>query len=167
MPASSQAHFRLAPTQERGDLTSAWATFGTLSRVGDWKHGRRCELDLARLVAEWPEVHALAAGLRVAREQLRAVRRRADAELVAQRIWIASEHRGQDLSQHAIGVAGVFADPGPHRRERVREPIAILAAGVKLLGQRLLRRFETVGRRVVRGCEPSVAETRDAPKTGG
>jgi hypothetical protein len=80
------------------------------SRLDGWKHARRCELDLPRLIAEWPEVYALAACIRVAREQLRAVRRGSDAELVAQRIWIALEHRGQDLSQHAIGVAGVFAN---------------------------------------------------------
>jgi hypothetical protein len=45
------------------------------SRLEGWKHGRRCELDLPRLVAEWPEVYAVAACLRVARKQLRAVRR--------------------------------------------------------------------------------------------
>ena len=91
---------------------------------------------------------------------------RSDAQLVAQVVWIAPQHRGQDLLQHALRVVGVFRDPGPHRRERVGEPIGIPSLGVKLLGQRLLRGLEDVRRRVVRGREPPVAEARDPAKSG-
>ena len=71
-------------SQERGDATPAWtsarecspngrcAFVPTLasrrpdSRRDGWEHGCGCELYLPRLVAEWPEVHAFAACLRVA-----------------------------------------------------------------------------------------------------
>ena len=91
------------------------------------RHLARDQLELARLVAERPQVDAPAPGLGVAREELGAVLARADADLATELVGIAPQ-RSQDAGEHAIGLGPVARDPCPHRHQRVRERLPRAAA---------------------------------------
>ena len=118
----------------------------------------RDELELAALVAERPEEDALATGLGVARQQFGAVLRRPDADLPAQLVRLSAENRRQHAGEHPIGLGPVLRDPGPHRRETVREGGRVAASICQGARKPGARRREALRRGVVGGREPAVAQ---------
>ena len=122
----------------------------------------RDQLELPRLVAQRPQVDALAAGLGVAREELGAVLRGTDADLRAKLVGISPQERGQDVGEHAIALRPILRHPGPHRRERVGEAVRVPARVLERACQRGAGGGEALRRRVVGGGEPAVTRPRDA-----
>ena len=124
----------------------------------------RHELDLAPLVAQRPDVHALAARLGVAGQQRGTVFRGADADLRAELVRVAPQKRREDLAEHAIDlalvlgtqvhiVASALGKPGRGRASRAPR-------------QAVPRFGESLRRRVVRRREPPVPGAGDAAQSG-
>src|SRR5215211_5452934 len=114
-------------------------------------HVRGYTLDLASLVAQRPELDPLGARAGVAGQDLCAVLARADAEVVAEVVGIASQERREDVAEHALRLGAVLGHPGPHGDQGVREPLRIAAALDELRAQRLACGRELLRGRVVGG----------------
>src|SRR5271155_3194037 len=125
------------------------------------RHRPGHQFELPRLIAQRPQVDALAAGLGITREELGAVPRRTDADLRAKLVGISSQNWSQDVGEHAITLRPILRYPGPHRRERVGKAVGF----PPVVRERTLQGTAGVGeplrRRVVRGRKPAVTRPRD------
>ena len=93
------------------------------SRADRSGHRLRHPLDLPRLVAQRPQVDAVASGVGVPREELGAMGGGPDADLRAELGGIPPQQRSQDVGEDAVALRAILRHPGPHRRERVREAV--------------------------------------------
>ena len=105
---------------------SAWRPSGgrgpPVAESGAAAPPHRHQLQLPRLIAQRPQVDALAASLGVTREELGAVPGGTDADLRTKLVGISPQDWSQDVGEHTIALCPVLRYPGPHRRERVGKP---------------------------------------------
>jgi hypothetical protein len=143
------------------------------SRCSSTQRGKSCgdtasaiSSSWRRLIAERPEVDALAAGLRVTREKLDAVLGGTDADLGTKLLGISPQDWSQDIAEHAVGLRSIPGHPGPHRGERGRKAVCVSPASLERTRQGGARRGEALRRRVVGGGEPAVTRPGDAGEPG-
>ena len=129
-------------------------------------HFARDQFELSRLIAERPEVDALASGLRVTSEELDAVLRGTDADLATKVLGVSSQDGGQDIAEHAVGLRSIRGDPGLHRRERGGKAVRLSFASLERTRQGRAGGGEAFRRRVVGGGEPAVTRPGDAGEPG-
>ena len=119
------------------------------------------ELDLPSLVAQRPQVDALAPRRRVPREKLCAVFRGSDADLTPEVVAISIQQRREHLTEHTITLRAILGHPRPHRGEGVRKAVRVAAAAGELARQQLARLAEALRSRVVGRGDPAVSGSRD------
>jgi predicted MFS family arabinose efflux permease len=128
-------------------------------------HRARDQFELSPLISQRPQVHALAAGLRVTREKLSAVLRGTDANLGTKLVGISLQDGSQDVGEHAITLRSILRHPSPHRRERVGKGVRVAPAILERTSQSGTGGGEALRSRVVSGGEPAVTRPRDASET--
>ena len=134
---------------------------GLAGRLDAGTHLARDRLDLPALVAQRPQVDALASRRGVLREESRAVRSRADAEPASQLVRISVQDRCEDIAEDSIPIDAILGDPGPHRGESVRKALRVPPTVFELARELLPCFREAERRRVVGGGEPAVTGARD------
>ena len=158
-----KAEARGAPRLAQGRVPGLIPASGALD---PGSHIARQQLDLPSLVAQRPEVDALASRAGVVGEQRRAVLSGADAELGSKLVGISVQERSQDVAKDPVALGAIAGNPGPHRGERIGKALRVAAAIFEHARQAVTGFGEAVRRRVVGGGKPAVSGPRDPAQSG-
>src|SRR5262249_10540416 len=94
------------------------------SSAAELRRHRLCDqFELPRLIAQRPQVDALAPSLGIARQELSAVLLGSDTHLRAKLVGRSPQDWSENVVEHTITLRPIPRHPRPHRRERIRKAV--------------------------------------------
>src|SRR5215467_9711611 len=127
------------------------------SATAQLRRHRFCDqFELPRLIAQRPQVDALAPSLGIARQELSAVLHGTDTHLPAKLVGLSPQDWSENVVEHTITLRPIPRYPRPHRRERVRKAVRFAPMFLERPCQRTTGLAETLRCGVVGGREPAV-----------